>query len=106
MQTLYIPSANTNRKELPLTSLPKTEADIEAGDNGGKTALHWAAEKGHRDVVALLLSRMDLGQIAATDKWGMTALHWAAENGHGDVVALLESWERDHPSLGKREGRR
>jgi Ankyrin repeats (3 copies) len=114
VRTLYIPSANTNRKELPLTSLPKTEADIEAGDDGGKTALHWAAWHGHGDVVALLLSRMDLGQIAAKDDKGNTALHlakagvdqerqwWESEQewerrrkGCGDVAAQLEKWERE-----------
>ena len=65
-------------------------------DGGGMTALHWAAYNGHRDVVALLLSHMDLGQIAARDWSRRTALHLAAWNGHGDVVALLENWEREH----------
>jgi len=62
---------------------------------------------GHRDVVALLLGHMDLGQIAAKDDEGKTALHRAALCGHRDVVALLESkmgaleeWEREHGSRG------
>ena len=54
-----------------------------------KTALHWAAENGHKDVVALLLDKMEGASIAATDYDGKTALHWAAMNGHKDVVALL-----------------
>src|SRR5947207_15034817 len=46
--------------------LDKGEAEVCAEDQLGRTALHWAAEKGHRDVVALLLDRNpDL--IAAKD---------------------------------------
>ena len=40
---------------------------IAATDGEGKTALHWAAMKGHKDVVALLLDKMDGASIAATD---------------------------------------
>ena len=55
----------------------------------GRTALHWAAEKGHKDVVALLLDKMEGADVAAKDWRGQTALHRAAERGHKDVVALL-----------------
>src|SRR5438876_304135 len=57
-------------------------------DKDGWTALHSAADNGHKDVVALLLDKYpDL--VAATDKDGWTALHSAANYGHRDVVALL-----------------
>ena len=63
-------------------------ADIAAKEEyHGRTALHWAMEKGHRDVVALLLHRMDPDMIAAMDRQGTTVLHWAARQGHRDVVA-------------------
>ena len=67
-------------------------ADVAAKDEDGRTALHWAAERGHKDVVALLLDKMDRDLIAAKDEDGQTALHLAAEEGHKDVVALLEKW--------------
>jgi len=70
-------------------SLLRAGAEVDSKDDEEKTALHWAAAYGHRDVVALLLGHMDLGQIAARDNGGRTALHWAAWNGHKDVVALL-----------------
>ena len=65
-------------------------ADVAAKDEGGWTALHFAAEGGHTDAVALLLERMQGADVAATDDlFGQTALHLAAEGGHRDVVALL-----------------
>src|SRR5205814_3776612 len=43
-------------------------ADVTAKtDVGGMTALHLAAENGRRDVVELLLQKMDSASIAATD---------------------------------------
>jgi ankyrin repeat protein len=73
--------------------LGKMDPEMVNAQNEDKcTALHFAAEKGHGDVVALLLDRMmeDVGIFAAgLDGW--TTLHWAMWDGHGhrDVVALL-----------------
>ena len=33
---------------------------IAAKDEDGRTALHWAADEGHKDVVALLLDKMEV----------------------------------------------
>jgi len=53
----------------------------------GKTALLIAAEKGHADIVQVLLERGSSVNHADPDK--NTALHLAAQNGHINVVTLL-----------------
>jgi ankyrin repeat protein len=62
-------------------------AKVAAKDQYGLTALHRAAESGHKDVIALLLDKG--ADVDATDDDGSTALHRAAESGHKDVVALF-----------------
>ncbi len=52
------------------------------------TLLAWSAEKGHENVVRLLL---DTSEVNADSKYmqDRTPLPWAAENGHNVVVKLL-----------------
>jgi len=60
---------------------------LEKGDNRNCSALHFACDGGHADVVEYLLS---LG--VTTDKPdidGDTALHWAAFAGHQDIIEKL-----------------
>ena len=54
------------------------------------TPLHWAANRGHLDIVqALLKARAD---VNAKDEYGMTPLHLAAIRGHlGIIQALLKA---------------
>src|SRR5205814_1539407 len=61
--------------------------DTESKDQGGQTALHWAAWNGHEAVVKLLLEKG--AEPESKDQDGQTALHRAAENGHKAVVKLL-----------------
>jgi ankyrin repeat protein len=67
-------------------------ADINASDDYGRTALMWAAHKGHLEMVELLLSdeRLD---INASDDSEWTALMCAASKGHLEMVKLLLSDE-------------
>lgn len=53
----------------------------------GETALHIAAEKGHTEIVELLLDNYAYVNVA--DKYRSTALHVAAKGGHKEVVELL-----------------
>jgi hypothetical protein len=63
-------------------------AEINAKDNSGQTALHFAARDGCEGVVQLLLNyEID---IDAKDHMGKTALYEAAENGYLVVVRLLK----------------
>jgi len=53
----------------------------------GKTPLHWAAEKNHRELAELLLAAG--ADINTEVTWGMTALQWAANMGSRDVADVL-----------------
>jgi uncharacterized protein len=62
-------------------------ANLEGIDSGGWTALHWAADFGHADIVEILL---DSGaEIEKSDFNGWTALHWAAERGQVEATRVL-----------------
>ena len=60
---------------------------VKAKDNDGKTALMYAAEKGQKETVELLLAKG--ADINAKDKYGKTALMYAARKGYKEIVELL-----------------
>jgi ankyrin repeat protein len=60
---------------------------IDARDEFGATALHWAARAGNRAMVRVLLSRG--ADVGARDDMGATALHMAAESGSPDTIVEL-----------------
>ncbi len=52
-----------------------------------ETALMWACEYGHNDIVAFLLEKgADLNALGQT---GLTGLHWAVAGAHPDTIRLL-----------------
>lgn len=61
--------------------------DLAAGDAFHRTALRWAASRGHEAAVRLLLDKG--ADIAAGDCYKATALHWAAGRSSEAVVRLL-----------------
>jgi ankyrin repeat domain-containing protein 50 len=63
-------------------------ADVDAKNNYGWTALHWAAMKGYSTVVVALLLKEAI-KVDVKDNDGRTALHQAASNGHSAAVRLL-----------------
>ena len=68
--------------------LLESNANIEAkGVFLKQTPLHFAARRGHRDIVHLLLEKK--ADIEAKDDYQETPLHLAAEFGHRDIVDLL-----------------
>jgi palmitoyltransferase ZDHHC13/17 len=67
-------------------------ADPRAVDQHGDTAMHWAAYKGHSDLVSLYavgaMSGCDV-PINQSDNFGQSALHLAALRGNADTVKTL-----------------
>ena len=56
-------------------------------DCGGRTALHWAASRGHIECCRLLIANGANSQITSFAGW--TPLHSAAEAGHSSCVRYL-----------------
>ncbi|KAI9769611.1 MAG: hypothetical protein M1839_003613 [Geoglossum umbratile] len=77
-----------------------------AGDEFGKTALHWAAQKGSIDELRRILGNAEFQKalVQHKDVNGLTPLHWAAKAGQLDaVVELLKFkatkytiWDKDN----------
>jgi ankyrin repeat protein len=63
------------------------KVDIAAKDDGGKTALHWAVENGHKNVAQLLSKNVANVDMKDRNEW--TALHIAAAKGHEGLAELL-----------------
>ncbi|KAM0078874.1 hypothetical protein ACKRZS_008740 [Fusarium odoratissimum] len=73
-------------------------------DSDGRTALSYAAEKGHDTVVKLCLDKVDL-DIDSSDKYDRTPLWWAATRGHEAIVKLLINTGKVDVDAQDREGR-
>lgn len=63
------------------------KAEIDSLDCYTRTPLHWAAERGHADVVSLLLKHGAVSDRA--DCRGHNPLHLAARRNHAEVMTLL-----------------
>ncbi len=71
-----------------VTSLLDQGADVNAKFRYGTTALFKAAERGHIEIVRLLLARG--ADVAVKDTfYGATAMTWALNNNHLEVVTAL-----------------
>ena len=65
-------------------------ADLSYGAvDGGGTALHIAAGKGHADVVALLLDVGANSNIEVNNGYATLPIHWAAAAGETEIVRLF-----------------
>jgi ankyrin repeat protein len=70
-----------------VTDLLSRNADVNAKDMTGSTALALAASNGHTETVKVLLARGAM--VNLRNKFGFTALFCAASNGHPETVAVL-----------------
>jgi ankyrin repeat protein len=68
--------------------LLRNHADYSICDLSGESALHWAAYKGHVDVVALLVFLVP-EYLDFPDRYGQTPLHLAALRGNYAAVEFL-----------------
>lgn len=79
------------------TSLLDQGADVNAKFRYGATALFKAAERGHTEIVKLLLARG--ADVSVKDTfYNATAMTWALSNGHVETVRAL--LEKDSGSVG------
>ncbi|XP_067087415.1 histone-lysine N-methyltransferase EHMT1a [Osmerus mordax] len=67
--------------------LPKAFKYVNCQDDGGWTAITWAIEYKHRELVQLLLSRG--ADVNIRDKEENICLHWAALSGSDDIAQQL-----------------
>ena len=58
-------------------------------DENGGTAMHWAASKGHTQVIAALLEGG--GDAYAKDTFGGTPLEWASDARHVAATELMQA---------------
>jgi len=63
------------------------DANVNATNKWGRTALYGASWEGHTDVVKLLLTHN--ANVNARNKDGDTPLRWAAWKGHSEIVKIL-----------------
>ena len=75
------------------------EWDLDVTDAGGNTAISWAARKGHRAMVQMLLELEDISPDTV-DNAGRTPLSWAAGNGYEGAVKMFLEWGTPLPTLG------
>jgi len=71
-----------------VTSALDKGADVNAKFRYGATALFKAAERGHKEVVAVLLARGADVKVKDTF-YGATAMTWALDNNHLEIVRML-----------------
>jgi hypothetical protein len=84
-----------------IPAMTKGGCDVNQPDRRNRTALHWAAAKGHEDTVATLLASG--ANIRAMARWGAggyTAADLAAALGHGGIAAYISRrrWRRRCPT--------
>lgn len=68
---------------------PRTLVNMQ--DSRGNTALHYAAQKGHTEIVQLLLTKKQAIDINSQNEDGNTPLHLASLSGYREVIKVLLS---------------
>lgn len=65
----------------------QTGSDIDACDDSGMTALHWAVQNNHQDTVKLLLKQG--ASVSCQDSQGNTPLHYTVTHNQYNLAKLL-----------------
>lgn len=76
-----------NNIERVSQALSSRNTDVNAKDEEGRALLHWASDRGHKELVSLLLQNK--ADINSQDDEGQTALHYASGCEFTDIVELL-----------------
>jgi ankyrin repeat protein len=75
------------RDQRAVLTLLKEQADVNAPQGDGATALHWATYYGDAETTALLIGAG--AQVTAQNNYGVTPLVLASTNGHAAVIEQL-----------------
>ncbi|XP_062437997.1 acyl-CoA-binding domain-containing protein 6 isoform X1 [Rhea pennata] len=75
--------------------------DVNVTDEEGRALLHWACDRGHKELVSVLLQHA--ADVNSQDGEGQTALHYAAACEFFDIVELLLESGAD-PALRDQDG--
>jgi len=94
--------ASRTGKSAVVRTLIRWHADVNAQNDFRSTLLHIAAQKGHREVVELLLYYKN-AKVDTPDALADTALHLAAYYGHAAIVELLINHNADVSKLNKED---
>ncbi|CAN1250833.1 Acyl-CoA-binding domain-containing protein 2 [Linum perenne] len=82
------------------------DVSVNLKDSEGRTPLHWAVDRGHRNIVELLVERN--ADVNAKDNEGQTALHYAVVCEREGIAELLVKQnanidEKDNDGMSARE---
>ncbi|KAM5293755.1 acyl-CoA-binding domain-containing protein 6 isoform 2-T2 [Glossophaga mutica] len=83
------------------TVIKSNHVDVNMKDEEGRALLHWACDRGHKELVTVLLRHR--ADINSQDNEGQTALHYAAACEFLDIVELLLQSGAD-PTLRDQDG--
>uniref|UniRef100_A0A667WP05 Acyl-CoA-binding domain-containing protein 6 n=1 Tax=Myripristis murdjan TaxID=586833 RepID=A0A667WP05_9TELE len=82
-------------------AISSQKVDVNTKDEEGRALLHWACDRGHKELVSVLLQNK--ADINSQDDEGQTALHYASACEFADIVELLLKAGAD-PSIKDLEG--
>lgn len=86
-RTLVHEASGLGHVEVMRHLLSDTDLEVAAVDSSERTALHYAAAKGHASMLQFLIQHG--AEVDVRDKDGMTVLHCAADGGHPTAVKVL-----------------
>ncbi|KAJ8274007.1 hypothetical protein COCON_G00086320 [Conger conger] len=90
-----------NNIEHVTKAIDSKKVDVNLKDEEGRALLHWACDRGHKELVSVLLQNN--ADINSQDDEGQTALHYASACEFGDIVELLLQSGAD-PCIKDQEG--
>ncbi|KYO24268.1 acyl-CoA-binding domain-containing protein 6 isoform X1 [Alligator mississippiensis] len=82
-------------------AIQSKKVDVNLKDEEGRALLHWACDRGHKELVSVLLHHA--ADVNSQDNEGQTALHYASACEFIDIVELLLTSGAD-PTLQDQDG--